>query len=64
MNNLLIVMSTSLVLFGCTATNIENFDNIKSKHEQKIEKLHKEVHRTETIIKDNHRKQNYKYNEF
>ena len=50
-------MGASLVLFGCTATNIENLDNTKSKHEQKIEKLHKEVHRTETIINDNRRKQ-------
>ena len=57
MNNLLIIMGASLVLFGCTATNIENLDNTKSKHEQKIEKLHKEVHRTETIINDNRRKQ-------
>ncbi len=34
MNNLLIVMSTSLILFGCTATNTENFDNTKSKNRE------------------------------
>jgi hypothetical protein len=58
MNNLLLAMISSLALAGCTGTNMEIFENKKSKHKQKLEKLHQEAHKTETIIQNNNRKQN------
>ena len=50
MNNLLLAMISSLALADCTGTNMEIFENKKSKHEQKLEKIHQEAHKTETII--------------
>ena len=58
MNNLLLAMVSSLALSGCTGTSMEKFENKKSKHEQKLEKLHQEAYKTETIIQNNNRKQN------